>query len=216
MAVTMGEVVDDELSDGEDSTPVWAELRDHVNNCIHDVDRLLDDLRTMHRSELSGFGVEAVQQKSENLATRITAKIKEAERSINLVYPRSQQKKKGQETVEELVRIRTLVLLCGGGCCWCGCVLCFCFFGVSRSPPTHPHARTIEPGQVKRNVQTELSQKLYRVTMQFRGQQKQFIHDKLVRTYTGWVVLLCQPCCCCCCGCCCYCCCGVELSLIHI
>lgn len=104
VAVTVGEEDDSD----DESSPVWTEFRDHVNNCIHEADQLLRELRQMHRSELGGFGSDSVQQKSEQVADRVTSKIKEAENSINMIYPKKEQKPKGSESSEEVVRGRSV------------------------------------------------------------------------------------------------------------
>jgi len=103
VAVTIGDV--DEESD--EGAPVWTEFRDHVNNSIHEIEQLLSDLKDMHRSELGGFGIDNVQQKSEDLATQVTAKIKDAEHGIKMVLPKSKRNVKSA-SAEDVVRSVTL------------------------------------------------------------------------------------------------------------
>ena len=211
VAVTVGEVDDDHHATDGDG-PVWMEFRDHVNNCIHETDQLLDELQNAHRSQLSGFGMD-VEQKAEDIAHRVTQKLQEAQHSINLVYPKNKKKEPDAPlSSEEVV----------GACCdvsvppMSSMSVFECLFrnssGHFACTPFKPQVTVwntvpvahrlkvflrrrllygywyllfvhlLRPTvvQVKRNVQTELSQKLYRVTTEFRKQQKQFIRDKLV------------------------------------
>lgn len=107
VAVTVGEI---ESSDGDERDsdeahcrPIWMDIRDQVNNYIYTIDGLLGDLRQAHRADLDGFRINTSRHTMDSLAEKITAHLKEADKNINMIYPKTSASKIKEEP-EAVVR----------------------------------------------------------------------------------------------------------------